>query len=90
MTLSWRRLGYLGFMIPFVFWGAAAMLFGHMSFGAFRVAFVLAAIVVWIVGTRLNADETDDDGKAMHLTFGMPMQHAGVLVSAAGLILTFL
>ncbi|GAA4430529.1 hypothetical protein [Acidovorax lacteus] len=90
MTLTWRRLGYLGFMIPFAFWGLAAVLFGHMAFGAFRVAFVLAAITVWVVGNRLNGDDTDDDGKAPHLTFGMPMQKAGVLVSLAGLVLTFL
>jgi hypothetical protein len=90
MTLTWRRLGFLGFMIPFAFWGLAAVMFGHMNFNASRIAFVLAAIATWIIGSRLNGDETDDDGKALHLTFGMPMQRAGVLVSVAALILTFL
>jgi hypothetical protein len=90
VTLTWRRLGYLGFMIPFALWGLAAVIFGHMNFAAFRVAFLVAAVVVWMVGTRLNGSETDDDGKAMHLTFGMPTQVAGVLVSGACLILTFL
>jgi hypothetical protein len=90
MTLTWRRLGFLGFMIPFGFWGLAAVMFGHSNFNAFRIAFVLAAVAVWIIGSRLNGDETDDDGKALHLAFGMPMQRAGVLVSLAGLILTFL
>lgn len=90
MTLTWRRLGYLGFMIPFAFWGLAAVVFGHMNFAASRSAFLLAAVVVWIVGSRLNAGDSDSDGKAMHLTFGMPMQVAGLLVAAAGLILTFL
>ena len=90
MTLTWRRLGFLGFMIPFAFWGLAAVMFGHSNFKAFRIAFVLAAVVVWVVGTRLNGDETDDDGKAPHLAFGLPMQWAGVLASAAGFILTLM
>jgi hypothetical protein len=88
MTLSWRRLGYLGFMIPLALWGVACVIFGWNNFNAMRVAFVVAAIAVWIVGTRLNADDLDDDGKAPHLTFGFPMQYA-VWVSVVALGLTF-
>jgi hypothetical protein len=90
MTLTWRRLGFLGFMIPLAFWGLSAVVFGHMAFKAFRVAFIVAAVVTWVVGTRLNGDDTDDDGKAPHLAFGLPMQWAGVLVSLAGFVLTLL
>lgn len=88
MSITWRRLGFLGFMIPLAIWGLAAVVFGHSNFKAFRVAFVIAAIVTWIVGTRLNGDEPDEDGKAMHLAFGLPMQWAGVIVSAICFALT--
>lgn len=90
MTITWRRLGFLGFMIPLAIWGLSAVAFGHSNFGAFRIAFVIAAVVVWVVGTRLNGDELDDDGKAMHLALGLPMQWAGVLLSVAGFVLTLL
>jgi hypothetical protein len=89
MTLTWRRLGYLGFMIPLAFWALSSILFGVTHFNAMRVAFILAAITVWVVGSRLNAEDVDDDGKAPHLTFGAPMQFA-VWVPAAALVLTFL
>lgn len=90
MSLTWRRLGFLGFMIPFALWGLSAVLFGHSNFKAFRFAFVIAAIVVWIVGTRLNGEELDEDGKAPHLAFGLPMQYSGVMASGAGFVLTLL
>lgn len=90
MTITWRRLGFLGFMIPLALWGLSAVMFGGSNFKAFRIAFVLAAIVTWIVGTRLNGAETDDDGKAPHLAFGMPLQRAGVVVSVVGFVLTLL
>jgi hypothetical protein len=64
--------------------------FGHSNFKAFRIAFVLAAVAVWVVGSRLNGGEVADAGKAPSLAFGLPMQWAGVLVSVAGFILTFM
>jgi hypothetical protein len=88
MTITWRRLGFLGFMIPLGIWGLTAVIWGHSNFKAFRIAFVVAAVVVWVVGTRLNAGEVDDDGKARHHAFGLPMQWSGLLVSAAGFVLT--
>lgn len=90
MSITWRRLGFLGFMIPFGLWGLSAVIFGHMAFNAFRVAFVIAAIVTWVVGTKLNGEELDEDGKAPHLAFGLPLQQAGVVVSAVGFALTLL
>lgn len=90
MSITWRRLGFLGFMIPLALWGLAAVMFGHSNFKAFRVAFVIAAIATWFVGTRLNGEEPDEDGKAMHLAFGMPLQWAGVACSGAGFVLTLL
>lgn len=89
MTISWRRLGFLGFMIPFALWGLSAVLWGHSNFKVIRITFVLAAVIVWVVGSRLNGDELDEDGKAMHLAFGLPMQWAGVLLSAGAFLLTF-
>ncbi|OYT89792.1 MAG: hypothetical protein CFE46_05210 [Burkholderiales bacterium PBB6] len=90
VQISWRRLGYLGFMIPFAAWGLACVLFGHNNFKAIRIAFLLAAAAVWLLGTKLNGDETDADGKAPHLTFGLPMQWGGLLASTAGFVLTLL
>lgn len=90
MTITWRRLGFLGFMIPLAIWGLSAVLFGHSNFKAFRFAFVVAAVVVWVVGARLNGDELEDDGKPPHLAFGLPLQWAGVLCSGVGFVLTLL
>lgn len=90
MTITWRRLGFLGFMIPLALWGLAAVMFGHSNFKAFRFAFVIAAAVVWFVGMRLNGDEPDEDGKALHLAFGLPLQWAGVIVCAIGFVLTLM
>ncbi len=46
MTLTWRGLGYLGFMIPLAFWAIACTIGGVNNFNAMRIAFVLAAIIV--------------------------------------------
>lgn len=88
MTITWRRLGYLGFMIPLAFWALSSILFGVTNFNAMRAAFVLACVAVWFVGSKLNADELEEDGKPPHLTFGFPMQWA-VWLPAAGFLLTF-
>lgn len=88
MSISWRRLGYLGFMIPLGFWALSCIFFGVTNFRAMRVAFVLAAIAVWVVGAKLNSGDPDEDGKAPHLTFGQPMQRA-VWVPAVAFLLTF-
>ena len=88
MRISWTRLGYLGFMIPFVFWGIASMIWDSSNFLAVRIAFVLSAIVVWVVGSRLNAGAEGD--AAPHQAFGYPMQVSGVVVSALGFGLTLL
>lgn len=89
MTISWRGRGYLGFMIPLAFWAIACTIGGLNNFNAMRVAFVASAVAVWVIGSKLNADDELDDGKAPHLTFGQPMQYS-VWISAACLVLTFL
>jgi hypothetical protein len=86
--ITWTRLGYLGFMIPFALWGATAVIWGHMNFKAFRAAFVVAAVAVWFVGRRLNRGAEGEN--APHQAWGLPMEWAGLFVSAAGLGLTFL
>jgi uncharacterized membrane protein len=89
MTISWRGLGFLGFIVPLAFLALATLLgSGVNDFGAIRITMVLAAIVVWIVGVRLNGDELEADGKAKHLAFGFPMQWSALL-AVAGLFLTF-
>jgi uncharacterized membrane protein len=89
MTISWRGLGFLGFLIPLALLALATLLGGGVNdFGAIRIAMVLAAIVVWLVGVRLNGDELEDDGRAKHLAFGFPMQWSALL-AVAGLLLTF-
>lgn len=89
MTLTWRGLGYLGFMIPLAFWAIACAIGGVNNFNAMRIAFVVAAIAVWVVGSKLNAEGECEDGQAPHLTFGQPMQYS-VWVSGACLVLTFM
>jgi hypothetical protein len=90
MSLTWTRLGFLGFMIPLAFWGVAAVIGGHSNFKAFRIAFILAAIVVWVVGTKLNREAVDQGEEAPHKALGLPMQWSGVGVSTAGFVLTLL
>ena len=90
MRITWTRLGFLGFMIPFTFWGVAAIGWGHSNFKAFRIAFVLAAIAVWVIGRRLNSEVQEQGDEAQHQAFGLPMQWSGVAVAAVGFVLTLL
>ena len=84
--ITWTRLGFLGFMIPLAVWGATAVIWGYTNFKAFRIAFMVAAVAVWIVGRHLNG--SDDAEGAPHRALGLPMEWAGVLLSAAGFALT--
>jgi len=89
MTITWRGLGYLGFMIPLAFWAVACTIGGVNNFNAMRIAFVVSAIAVWVVGSKLNEEADQQEGDAAHLTFGYPMQYS-VWLSAAGFVLTLL
>lgn len=89
MTISWRGLGYLGFMIPLALWGAASVIFGVRAFWAARVALLLSAAIVWFVGTKLNSQAQESGEEAPHQAFGYPMQWSVVGVFAA-LGLTFM
>jgi hypothetical protein len=86
MTISWRGLGYLGFMIPLALWGLASVIWGHNNWIAIRVALLIAAVAVWFLGKKLNAEDVDDEGKALHQAFGMPMQWFSVVVLALFLL----
>lgn len=88
MTITWRRLGYLGFMIPLAFLAIATMVGGVTNFKAIRIAMILAAIAVWFLGVKLNGEELEDDGKPPHLAFGYPMQYSA-LIGVGGFVLTF-
>lgn len=90
MRITWTRLGFLGFMIPLAFWGIAATGWGSSNFKAFRVAFVLSAIAVWVVGKRLNGAALEQGEEAPHQAFGVPMQWSGLGVSALFFALTLL
>ncbi|WP_424195779.1 hypothetical protein ACMYR3_06825 [Ampullimonas aquatilis] len=90
MKLTWTKLGFLGFMIPLAFWGIAAVGWGSSNFSAFRVAFVLAAVAVYVVGTKLNAEAQEQGDDAPHQSMGYPMQWSGLGFSAAGFVLTLL
>jgi len=89
MALTWTRLGYLGFMMPFAFWAISARIGGTSNFGAFRISFVLSALVVWFLGKHLNRDALEAGEDVPHKTFSRPMQHA-VWVPAVGFVLTLL
>jgi hypothetical protein len=88
MSITWTRLGYLGFMVPLSFWAISAIFFhGVERMGPTRIAFLLAAIATWFIGNKLNAESEGDE--AQHQAFGFPMQFSGAALSVAGLILTF-
>ena len=89
MAITWRGLGFLGFMIPLALWGFASVIWGHNSFWAIRVALLLAAVMVWVVGKRLNREEQESGGEAPHQAFGFPMQWSAAL-ALGGVALTFL
>lgn len=88
MTISWRGLGYLGFMIPMVFWALSCTVFGLNNFKAMRVAFLLSAVVVWFVGRKLNASGPDADGEVAHQTFGASMEKS-IWLPVVAFFLTF-
>jgi hypothetical protein len=88
MSITWRRLGFLGFMIPLSLWALAIGLGGINNMKAMRVAMVLAAVTVWIVGTKLNREGPDEEGEALHQAFGFPMQWSA-LIGVGGFFLTF-
>jgi len=88
MSITWTRHGYLGFMIPLAFWAVAAIIGGSSNFAAFRIALALAAVAVWMVGSRLNAEFDDDEPG--HTAFGFAMQRSGLVICLIGFVLTFL
>ncbi|WKB52805.1 hypothetical protein [Eleftheria terrae] len=88
MVISWRGLGILGFMIPLALWGLAARIWGVNHFPAMRVALLLAAVLVWVIGKKLNREAQDEGEQAPHQAFGFPMQWSALL-ALGGVVLTF-
>ena len=82
MTISWRGLGWLGFMIPLALWGFASAVWGVSNWPAVRAALLIAAAVVWFLGKNLNK-ELAADGETPHQAFGLPMQWFAVAVLGA-------
>ncbi|AKJ30847.1 hypothetical protein [Caldimonas brevitalea] len=87
--ISWRGLGFLGFMIPLALWGLALSIWGHDNFAAARVALLLAAVLVWVIGRKLNQEAREEGDEEPHQAFGFPMQWS-VLLALGGVFLTFL
>jgi hypothetical protein len=75
-------------MIPLVFWAISISGWGTQSMGAMRVAMLLAAVAVWVVGTKLNSEAMADDEAPPHQAFGFPMQWSA-LIGVGGFVLTF-
>jgi uncharacterized membrane protein YvlD (DUF360 family) len=89
MTITWRGLGFLGFIIPGLFYVVATMI-TPLSLGAphYRTAFILfliSTVVVWFLGKFLNGDAEGDE--APHLCMGMRLQ-TSALISLGAAILT--
>jgi len=81
MTVSWRGMGWLAFVIPFFIWGFAAIAFGFQNMPVIRGALIVAAIAVWVVGKKLNSGEPDEGGAA-HQFMAIPMQWYALVVLA--------
>jgi hypothetical protein len=88
MAIRWRGYGYLGFMIPVAIWGLIAIVWRGDNWPAVRIGLVISAILVWVIGSRLNSEGPDDDGEVLHQTFGFPMQWSGLALCLFGLFLT--
>jgi hypothetical protein len=73
MTITWRGKGWLAFVIPCVICGFTAIATDRQSVVAMRWALIVAAIVVWVVGKKLNGGEPDAGGAA-HQLMAIPMQ----------------
>jgi len=86
--ITWRGLGFLGFMIPLSLFGLSSVLFGYQSMPAMRFEMIVAAILVWVLGRRVNRVALEDGGEQPHQEFGFPMQWCALLV-LAGFALTF-
>lgn len=89
MTISWRGLGYLAFMIPLGLFAFAILIWGFNNWPALRGALLVSAAIVWVLGKKLNRDGPDGDGEALHQAFGVPMQWFAVVVLAL-FVLSFL
>lgn len=90
MTLTWRGLGFLGFLMPMALYAIATFITplsepGHANTG--RIMLLLSAGIVWFLGKHLNGDANAED--ARHLCMGMRLQNAAV-ISLGFLGLSFL
>jgi hypothetical protein len=88
MSITWRGLGFLGFMIPLAFAALAISFGGINNTGAMRIALLLSAGLVWYLGRRLNAEALEAGEEAPHQAFGLSLQNSA-LISVGFFVLTF-
>lgn len=88
MLIRWKGYEYLGFMIPIGMWAMVAIFLRPDYWVAVRISLAIAAVLVWVVGSRLNAEGKDEHGDALHQTFGFPMQWSGLALCIFGFVLT--
>jgi hypothetical protein len=90
MTLSWRGLGFLGFMVPLAMCAIAITLgSGVNDFGSIRIGMLVSAAIVWFAGQKLNGEALAMGDEAPHQCMGMKLQ-TSALISLAGFGLTLL
>lgn len=79
MSITWRGLGYLGFMTPLALVALAVMIGGINNFVAIRVALLVSAALVWFVGQHLNREALESGDEAPHQAFGLSLQNSAVI-----------
>lgn len=90
MTLSWRGLGFLGFMVPLALLAISITLGGGVNdFGSIRIGMLVSAAIVWFAGQKLNGEAIAAGDDAPHVCLGMNLQTSAV-ISLAGFVLTLL
>lgn len=91
--IVWQGLGFLAALIPVILIVIMDKAAPSMVHGT-AVALVISAIIVWLVGTKLNGGEgkvlvdpeTEQEVvlKKDHTLFWIPMQWIGVAIGALG------
>ena len=85
--ITWRGLGFLGFMVPLALVAMAAMIWGTNHFTALRIALLVAAVLVWCVGRQLNAAALENGDEVPHQVFGLSLQNSA-FVSVVVMVLS--
>lgn len=90
MTITWRGMGFLGFMVPLAMLAISITLgSGVNDFASIRIGMLASAAVVWFAGQKLNGEAMAAGDEAPHQCMGMKLQTSAV-ISLIGFGLTFL